>query len=150
MALKEVRVFGGNQSRNPNFGFRYQGGSGVVSRMGLVTGFNNSHNPNRFGRAASSGSIASSNSVVSKPGENGIRNSATRNLPYQEFVKQREEGRCYHCNLPYVPGHRCTEKSLRLVILAEDEQYNENGEMTVIEQEERGEEDVENGQESEC
>ena len=44
-----------------------------------------------------------------------------KSIPYQEYVRRREQNRCFHCNMPFSPGHRCQEKSLRVIILAEDE-----------------------------
>lgn len=48
-------------------------------------------------------------------------------------MKRREEGRCFQCGLAFGPGHRCLEKSLRVVILAEDEQLTDEGEITTLE-----------------
>ncbi|WVZ14135.1 hypothetical protein V8G54_011701 [Vigna mungo] len=45
-----------------------------------------------------------------------------RNLPYHEYVKRREEGRCFRCGGQFSPGHRCPERSLRVTILGEDEE----------------------------
>ena len=52
------------------------------------------------------------------PTTGGSKNRAVRNLPYPEYLKRREEGRCFHCGGAFGPGHRCPEKSLRVVILA--------------------------------
>lgn len=73
---------------------------------------------------------------VAKPGvrgASGSRGKGTRHLPYPEYVKRRDEGRCYHCGLAFGSGHRCPEKSLRVVILAEDEQINDEGEIVAME-----------------
>lgn len=43
-----------------------------------------------------------------------------RNLPYPEFLKRKEEGRCFRCGGPFALGHKCTERSLRVLLLAED------------------------------
>ncbi|XP_052728288.1 uncharacterized protein LOC108338275 [Vigna angularis] len=56
------------------------------------------------------------------------RGRSSRNLPYPEFLKRREEGRCFRCGGPFSPGHQCPEKSLRAVILAEDEEEDVEGE----------------------
>ncbi|KOM24702.1 hypothetical protein LR48_Vigan2444s000100 [Vigna angularis] len=53
-------------------------------------------------------------------GENKGR--MVRNLPYPKFLKRREEGRCFRCGGPFAPGHRCAEKNLRVLLLAEDEE----------------------------
>lgn len=58
-------------------------------------------------------------------GENKGRN--TRNLPYPKFLKRREEGMCFRCGGPFSLGHQCPKKSLRVVLLAEDEEGGEEG-----------------------
>lgn len=45
-----------------------------------------------------------------------------RNIPYPEFLKRRKEGRCFQCGGSFAPGHPCLEKSLRVLILVEDEE----------------------------
>ena len=51
----------------------------------------------------------------------GSRNKGSRTLPYPEYVRRREEGRCFHCGGAYSPRHRCPEKNLRVIICAKDE-----------------------------
>lgn len=73
---------------------------------------------------------------MAKAEESGIlgqRSKGTRNLPYQEYVKRREEGCCFQCGLAFGLCHKCLEKSLRIVILAEDEHLNDEGVITRIE-----------------
>ncbi|BAU00973.1 hypothetical protein VIGAN_11011900 [Vigna angularis var. angularis] len=50
------------------------------------------------------------------------RGRVVRNLPYSEFLKRRAEGRCFQCGGAFAPGHRCAERSLRVLLLAEDEE----------------------------
>ncbi|XP_022640232.1 uncharacterized protein LOC111242233 [Vigna radiata var. radiata] len=50
------------------------------------------------------------------------RGRMVRNLPYPEFLKRREECRCFRCRGPFAPGHQCSEKSLRGLLLAEEEE----------------------------
>lgn len=33
-----------------------------------------------------------------------------RQLPEQEYVRRRAEGRCFQCHMPFGPMHRCPEK----------------------------------------
>lgn len=47
------------------------------------------------------------------------------NLPYAEYVKCKEEDKCFQYGRPFGPGHQCSEKSLRMLILVEDEEENE-------------------------
>ena len=55
-------------------------------------------------------------------------------------MKRREEGRCFQCGLAFGLGHRCPEKSLRVIILAENEKLTDDGEIARIEPEEDPEE----------
>lgn len=52
------------------------------------------------------------------------RGRSVQNFPYPEFLKHREEGRCFRCGGPFGAGHHCLERSLRVVLLAEDEEEN--------------------------
>ncbi|WVZ21137.1 hypothetical protein V8G54_008459 [Vigna mungo] len=54
------------------------------------------------------------------------RARTVRNLPYPEYLKRREEGRCFRCGGPFAPGHRCAERSLRVLLLVEDEDEEES------------------------
>jgi len=61
-----------------------------------------------------------------------MRNRGSRSLPYPKYVKRREEGKCFHCGGAYNLGHRCPEKNLSVIILAEEEgngEVEESGEM---------------------
>lgn len=62
------------------------------------------------------------------------RGRNTRNLPYSEFLKRREEGRCFGCGGPFSLGHHCPERSLRMVILVEDEDEEMEGVETELDQ----------------
>lgn len=68
------------------------------------------------------GAATSTNARVSNAVGNENRGRMVRNLPYPEFLKRKEEGRCFRCEGSFAPGHRCTERSLRVLLLAEDEE----------------------------
>ncbi|KOM56053.1 hypothetical protein LR48_Vigan10g194500 [Vigna angularis] len=74
------------------------------------------------------------NARVGATAGNENRGRMVRNLPYPEFLKRKEEGRCFRCGGPFAPGHRCTEKSLRVLLLAEDEEEDECEEVGSIEE----------------
>lgn len=57
----------------------------------------------------------------------------TRQLPYHEYVKRRDEGKCYPCGGNYSPGHRCLAKNLQVLILGEDEVEEKEIENTHLE-----------------
>ncbi|WVZ04403.1 hypothetical protein V8G54_025209 [Vigna mungo] len=64
----------------------------------------------------------STNARGNNPAGGENKNRMVKNLPYPEFLKGQEEGRCFRCGGPFAPGHRCAEKSLRVLLLAEDEE----------------------------
>ncbi|WVZ22270.1 hypothetical protein V8G54_000814 [Vigna mungo] len=76
------------------------------------------------GSSTTSNTNARGNTIAG--GEN--RGIVVRNLPYPEFLKRREEGRCFRCGGPFAPGHRCSKRSLRILLLAEDEEEESNEE----------------------
>jgi len=60
-------------------------------------------------------------------GEEGMKNRGARSSPYPEYVKRRDEGRCFHCRGPYSHEHKCPDKNLRVVICGEEEEEPEEG-----------------------
>ncbi|KOM40684.1 hypothetical protein LR48_Vigan04g088200 [Vigna angularis] len=71
------------------------------------------------GREGNSGQTAGRGASAT---ENNTMGRGVRNLPYHEYLKRREEGRCFRCGGQFGPGHRCPESSLRVLILGEDEE----------------------------
>ncbi|WVY89838.1 hypothetical protein V8G54_035352 [Vigna mungo] len=53
------------------------------------------------------------------------RDRGPRNLPYAEYLKRREEGKCFRCGGPFSPGHRCPERGLRMLIMVDEEEEEE-------------------------
>ncbi|WVZ21021.1 hypothetical protein V8G54_008343 [Vigna mungo] len=70
-----------------------------------------------------------SGSRMNTVGGSDNRGRMVRNLPYPELLKQKEEGRCFRCGGPFAPGHRCSERSLHVLLLAEDEEEVANDEV---------------------
>lgn len=68
-AMKGFRNYGGSQNRNSGMRFRYQGGGGIVSRVGAFSGTHGSQSVNRAGRISQEGSKATSMASVAKPTE---------------------------------------------------------------------------------
>lgn len=91
------------------------------------------NNPGRAIPAKSIGSVRRDNVMGNRPvrGENynegDNRGKNLRNLHYPKFLKRREEGKCFRCRGPFILGHPCLEKSLRVVLLAEDEEGDVEG-----------------------
>lgn len=66
--------------------------------------------------------------MESTVGSAHTRENKTRgwqNLPYPEYVKQREERKCFQCGGPPSPGHKCPDKNLRVLILGENDKDKE-------------------------
>ncbi|KOM30937.1 hypothetical protein LR48_Vigan01g049200 [Vigna angularis] len=88
-------------------------------------------NREQAGRAGPAESVGSVNKGATHGGnhrrDSGSGNErGVRNLPYSEYIKRREEGKCFRCGGPFSPGHRCTERGIRMMILAEEEEESEN------------------------
>lgn len=66
--MRGVRNLGGNQSRNPSTGFRYQGGGGIVGRVGSFNGANNTPHSSGGSRNTPEASKVTSITSVVKPG----------------------------------------------------------------------------------
>ncbi|KAK7288441.1 hypothetical protein RIF29_01900 [Crotalaria pallida] len=84
-----------------------------------------------------------SNPVPPKPA--GSPRRGTHNLTAKEWEERRRKGLCFRCAQPFNAGHRCPDPKLRVMLLGEDEELNEEGEIVFAE----GDDDVE-GEEGEC
>lgn len=51
-------------------------------------------------------------------------------------MDRKSRGQCFRCGEKYHPLHQCVDRQLRIVILGDDEQVNEEGEVVAIEVEE--------------
>ncbi|WVY90399.1 hypothetical protein V8G54_035913 [Vigna mungo] len=71
------------------------------------------------------GVAANTNARASTSMGNENRGRMVKNLPYLEFLKRKEEGRCFRCRGLFAPGHRCAKRSLQVLLLAEDEEGEE-------------------------
>ncbi|WVZ12616.1 hypothetical protein V8G54_017146 [Vigna mungo] len=85
----------------------------------------------RVGTAESVGSV---NKDATQGRNKGVATSSggdrnVRNLPYSEYLKRREEGRCFRCGGPFGPGHRCPERGLKMLIVVEEEEEAEGDEV---------------------
>ncbi|KAF2283471.1 hypothetical protein GH714_008470 [Hevea brasiliensis] len=56
------------------------------------------------------------------------KSRGTRHLSHQEFEELRTKGLCYRCKQPYHPMHVCPKKTLRVIIVGDDEETSEEGE----------------------
>ncbi|XP_017428812.2 uncharacterized protein LOC108336878 [Vigna angularis] len=114
---------------------RYHASSGTVARTKTFRGplegsVNGSGGPGMKKNV-------SPNTMISKAGSSGGGNAGwgVRTLPYPEvYIKRCEEGRCFHYGGPYSPGHRCAERSMRVMILAEEDEDEEADENVAVEQ----------------
>nr|KYP56676.1 Retrovirus-related Pol polyprotein from transposon 297 family [Cajanus cajan] len=113
-AMNDIRNYGKPQSHNSNSRFRYQGNNTIISRV-ETPGTNREPQGENRPSSGSTGTRQDGNIVPP------TRPRGTRNLPYREYIKHREENRCFHCGLAFGPGHRCPEKNLRVIILADEE-----------------------------
>ncbi|GJX95417.1 retrotransposon-related protein, partial [Tanacetum coccineum] len=62
-----------------------------------------------------------------------LRSSGTRHLTKQEWEDRRRKGLCFSCGQKYSPQHKCSEGTLRILLLAEGEELDDNGEIRLAE-----------------
>jgi len=116
---------------------------GAIPHAGAFGGANSTQASNG-GTRNSQGSMP----LVAKPSFS--RSRGTQNIPYAKYVKRRDEGRCYHCGNAFGPGHRCPKKAMRVLIMAEDEQIDDNREISRMEKESEHEEKREEAPDVKC
>ncbi|XP_017431852.2 uncharacterized protein LOC108339224 [Vigna angularis] len=113
---------------------RYSASSGTVARTETFRG--PSEGSVNGGGGQGMKKDVSANTMASKAGNSGggTVGRGIQTLPYQEYMKRREEGCCFHCGGPYSPGHRCAERSMRVMILAEEDEDEEAEASVEVEQ----------------
>ncbi|GJX95678.1 retrotransposon-related protein [Tanacetum coccineum] len=62
-----------------------------------------------------------------------LRSSGTRYLTKKEWEDRRRKGLCFSCGQKYSPQHKCSEGTLRILLLAEGEELDDNGEIQLAE-----------------
>jgi len=67
-------------------------------------------------------------------GVEGTKNRSTRTLPYPEYIRRREEGRCFHYGGAYRYGHHSPDKNLHVVICGDSEEEKEMGDIEGFEE----------------
>ncbi|KAJ1423030.1 hypothetical protein SESBI_12611 [Sesbania bispinosa] len=66
----------------------------------------------------------------------------THNLIAKEWEERRIKGLCFCCNQPYTPTHKCPNPNLRVMLLGDDEELTEEGEVVLAEGEEEFRDEV--------
>lgn len=123
--MHEIRKYGNPPEKFTQPKFRYQGNNGIVSQVESID--NNTTNTHTNTRRFQDNFRSNFALTESKPANNTFQPSrpnrlrGTRSLPYHEYICRREENKCYHCGLDFGAGHRCPNKNLRLIILADNE-----------------------------
>ncbi|KAJ9548687.1 hypothetical protein OSB04_021230, partial [Centaurea solstitialis] len=64
-----------------------------------------------------------------KPNTLTNRFPGTRHLTKQEWEDRRKRGLCFSCGQKYSPQHKCTEGQLRVILLADGEEMDDDGEI---------------------
>lgn len=72
----------------------------------------------------------------------GTRDRGFSHLTYQELLERKQKGLCYKCGGPFHKMHQCPDKHLRVMVIDEDEDGNEDGRLLAVEVEEEQEEEV--------
>ncbi|KAF2295631.1 hypothetical protein GH714_033358 [Hevea brasiliensis] len=68
-----------------------------------------------------------------RPSSTFSRNRDTRHYTHQEFLELRAKGLCYKCMQPFHPMHECPNKSLRALIIGDDEEKPQDPELGLSE-----------------
>jgi hypothetical protein len=71
---------------------------------------------------------------------NGPRDRGFTHLSYNELMDRKRKGLCFKCKQPFQPGHQCPEKHLRVLIVDDEVDGEEEGRMLAVEV---GDEEVE-------
>lgn len=129
-AHRGARTGGWNVAKNqPSWG-RNTGGGGTVERSEPTR---NSQG-RQGGSGRKEGNPGNATAKVGSTTGSDNRGRGARNLPYSEYLKREEEGRCFRCGGPFSPGHHCPERSLRVLILGEDEEGETEEEEAAMDQ----------------
>jgi len=111
----------GPSSINNAYTFQYQGGSGVVSRAETIKNNNSAKVSNGMGSIArmraptNTQGLRTHESRTGSNGNTGFRKKETQNLPYPEYFRRKEEGRCFHCRRTYNPDLLMSRKEFKIV-----------------------------------
>ena len=104
---------------------RYTGGSGVTARLENYKGVSKTGQSSIGSNGRKESFNATRDTKSSAYGREGMKSSGAKTLPYPEYVKRKDEGRCFHCEGPYSHEHKCPDKNLRVVICWEEEELEE-------------------------
>lgn len=83
--------------------------------------------PNRSAHGSYQTHSSESNATVTGRMGDSSRTSSSerargvRHLSYNEMMERKNKGLCFRCGERYSPTHQCAAKSLRVIILADDE-----------------------------
>lgn len=133
MARDVEELYGGARTGNGGM-FRNQ-------HMGKPNGAMVRVHANRQNQGRAETTVGNRTGAAEKGQSGGIGGSGVgqprnvKDLPCAEYVKRKEEGRCFRCGGPFGPGHRCPERSLRMLILAEDEEEESETELNQVQME---------------
>ncbi|MCH80314.1 Ty3/gypsy retrotransposon protein, partial [Trifolium medium] len=145
----EKEVKGGNGSslgRGPRSGYGpnrigYQGGGRNNSDWVMVRGRDSGQNGGV--KSGVSGLKGESQAQGDKK-RTGPRDRGFTHLSYNELMERKQKGLCFKCGGPFHPMHKCPEKQLRVLVV--DEEGEEEDEMKILaveveegEEEEKGE-----------
>ncbi|XP_057416557.1 uncharacterized protein LOC130711103 [Lotus japonicus] len=133
---------GSGYSRGTRFGGTgFKGGSGGSSRPGgtewvWVKGTKESGPMTKPPFNGPKGEIKNQ----AEPRRVGPRDRDFSHLTYPQLLERRQKGQCFKCGGPYHPLHQCPDKQLRVLIVEEGDEDNEEGDVLAIEMDEQEEE----------
>ncbi|CAJ2637620.1 unnamed protein product [Trifolium pratense] len=141
------------RSEGSGLGLNYRNGSSSTQKENTKTVGPGWNNPTR--KMGSNNSNSNSNSSLSstgRKGENDRRipaNDRWKGVRNEEMEERRVKGLCFKCGGKWHPTlHKCPERALRVVILADGETIGKDGEIIALEAE--SSDDEEEVVEAEC
>ncbi|GAU37691.1 hypothetical protein TSUD_164940 [Trifolium subterraneum] len=71
----------------------------------------------------------------------GHRDRGFTQLSYNELMERKQKGLCFKCGGPFHPMHQCPEKQLRVLVIDEDEDGEEEAKILAVEVDESDDEE---------
>ncbi|KAL4557540.1 hypothetical protein LXL04_035721 [Taraxacum kok-saghyz] len=68
-----------------------------------------------------------------RPTSSLYRSPGLKHLSKQEWEDRRRKGLCFSCGHKFSPGHKCTDGQFRVLLLTEEDQIDENGDLYTLE-----------------
>ncbi|XP_058734110.1 uncharacterized protein LOC131605817 [Vicia villosa] len=139
---REVRGGNGtsfNRGPKSGYGSTHNGSSGRKngSDWGMIRGRDIGSNGGV--KSGSSGFIGDKQAQIDKK-QIGPRDRGFKHLSYNEPMERKQKGLCFKCGGPFHPMHQCPDKQLRVLVVEDDGDEEEEAKLLAVEVDESDEE----------